>query len=220
MPVNHHHSQVCTNGSPAPGKCQDCGMDEQKKDGLGEVSFHFHKNEKMVQKWPATARALKGEWPGLNQISFKWCGKLCSAPLQFLTVTHSASLAPPLRLWSQTLTFQELPRKHQGVPRWEEHRRSTASQSFLTNWGESFSEHGWGLKAEQLQSHFWLVAGMLQGGPVPAGTSPTMAFISSDPLSHPHNGKKIKSSFNYLACTVLWLYLDAQNDHVWKKINQ
>lgn len=94
MPVNHHHSQVCTNGSPAPGKCQDCGMDEQKKDGLGEVSFHFHKNEKMVQKWPATARALKGEWPGLNQISFKWCGKLCSAPLQFLTVTHSASLAP------------------------------------------------------------------------------------------------------------------------------
>lgn len=146
MPASPHHGQVCTNGSPTPGKHQDYGMDKQKKDGLGDVSFHFQKNEKMVQKWPATAGALKGEWAQLNQISCECCAKFCSAPLQFLADTLSSS-GSLLRLWSQTLTFQELPIKHQGASRWEDHRRSTASQNFLTNWGESFSEHGWGLKA-------------------------------------------------------------------------
>lgn len=91
-----------------------------------------------------------------------------------------------------------------------------------TNWGESFSEDGSGLKAEQLQSHFQAVPGtpLLQGGSVPTETSSTMAFISSDPHSHPHNGKKKRFFFNYSACTVLWLHLDAQNEHIWKKINE
>lgn len=34
---------------------------------------------------------------------------------------------------------------------------------------------------------------LVQGGSVPTGTSPTMAFISSDPHSHPHNGNKNKN---------------------------
>lgn len=61
MPASPQHSQVTINGSPTPGNRSDCGMEEQKHDGLGEVSFHFQKNEKMVRNPPATARALKGE---------------------------------------------------------------------------------------------------------------------------------------------------------------
>lgn len=193
MPASPHHSQVPTNGSPTPGKCQGCGMEEQEHDGLGEVCFHFQNNGKMVRKSPATAGALKGEWPQANQTSFdgvstkiEFCSKLhCSSSLW-----HTQHLCS-LRLWSQTLKFQELPLKHQGGAHWGAHRLSTASQNFLTNLGRRRILSR--ATDKQLQSHFQAISDMplLQGGSVPTGTSSTMASISSDPYSHPHNGKKI-----------------------------
>lgn len=61
MAVTVPHSHIPSNGSPTTGKCQDCGMEEQKHEALREVSFHFQKNEEMVRKSPAMAGALKGE---------------------------------------------------------------------------------------------------------------------------------------------------------------
>lgn len=144
----------------------------------------------------------------LKQISFEWCSKFCWVPLQFLSVTHSASLAPRSGSEAKPSWFQELPIKHQGVSLVGRSQAFHSIPELPDKLRRILFRARRRAESRNSSSHIsdWF---LVQGGCVPTGTSPAMAFISSDPHSHPHNGNKNKNPplitqpVQYYECTLM-----------------
>lgn len=159
----------------------------------------------VLEKFPSTSGRMKKWWGGDHLLQeHRWDSKhswarfplsgvstkikLCSVPLQFLTVTHSASLAPCSDSEPDPQiagTAIKTPRNgllgrsqvFHGIPELPDKLRRILSRA----WTRPESSNSSNLISEWFLAHLCSVP---------------MASISSDPHSHPHNGKKIKSSFD------------------------
>lgn len=68
--IRSQDGRITADSSLGPEKGQDGELDEEKHDGVGEVSFHFQKNEKMVIKAISYCNSTEGRVTTVETHSF------------------------------------------------------------------------------------------------------------------------------------------------------